>query len=74
MTEEKSPKYMYPIPLEDLDAAQVCVLELGAVADLLNPETDLHAVNRENMGVLIHGMFKRLSRALGMDDQPEPEC
>ncbi len=44
--------------LDELDRIQRC---LSAVADLMNPEKDLHAVNRDNLAILLGYFSERLA-------------
>lgn len=44
---------------------EICRLQrcFSSVADLMNPEPDLHAVNRENLAVLMDYLSDRLAEA-----------
>lgn len=46
--------------LDEITTLQCC---FSAVADLMNPERDLHAVNRDNLALLLGYLSERMARA-----------
>lgn len=55
---------MVEIPLQVIDDLDELAVALGAIADLMNPEEDLHAVSREALTILISLIQRQIMNAL----------